>query len=80
MSKISDGSDSTLGTYRKIALALSGNNPESKAVKFFDDYIAKSPNGENEEVIQHETQMLLLIGTLLGNSTNRGEPSMLGGK
>lgn len=65
MNKISDGSYSSLGTYRKIALALSGNNIESKAVKFFDDYIAKAPNGENEEVIQDETQMLYLIATLL---------------
>jgi len=59
MDKISTGEDSTLGTYKKMAVALFGE--DSKIAKFFNDKIAESPNGENEEVIQHESQMLYLI-------------------
>ena len=59
MNTISTGEQATLGTYRKIALALGGE--DSRAVKFFDDKIAKSPNGENEGVIADETQVMNLI-------------------
>ena len=61
MNRISTGEPSTLGTYRKIALALVGEG--NKAVQYFDDKIAKQ--GEDMEVIAHETQVLLLIATLL---------------
>lgn len=64
MKMLSDGSPSTLKTYRAIALTLSGDK-NSKAVKFFDQKIAESPNGEDEVVLQHETQVLYLIGTML---------------
>ncbi len=69
MNTISTGDPSTLGTYRKIALILGGE--DSQAVKFFDDKISKSPNGESEEVIADETQVLYLIGQLL--SQRKGE-------
>lgn len=57
---ISTGEPSTLGTYRKIAALLTGEG--SAATKFFDDKIATE--GADMEVIQHESQMMLLIGTL----------------
>ena len=62
MRKISTGENSTLGTYRKIAVLMSGE--ESKAVEFLDRKISESPNGEDEEVIQDKRQMLLLIVSL----------------
>lgn len=52
----------TLGNYRKLASAFFGE--DSKAVKFLDDKIAESPNGENEEVIADEGQMVYLLGTM----------------
>lgn len=61
---ISTGEPSTLGTYRKIALALSGNDETSKAVQFFDKKIAEQ--GEGMEVIQAESQVLYLIGSMIG--------------
>ena len=63
MNTISTGEPATLGTYRNIALALGGEG--SPVVKFFDEKIAASPNGENEEVIAHETQVLYLIVQML---------------
>jgi hypothetical protein len=54
---ISTGEPSTLKTYRKIAEALTG--PGSKAVQFLDQKIRDQ--GEEAEVIQHESQMLILI-------------------
>ena len=67
MRKISTGEDSTLGTYRKLANIIFGEgNP---AVKFIDKKIAESPDGENEEVIADESQMLyLLVGLATGES------------
>lgn len=62
MRKISTGEDSTLGTYRKIANIIFGE--DSPAVKFLDEKIAESPNGENEEVIADESQMLYLIANM----------------
>ena len=56
--KISTGEPSTLGTYRKIALALSGDE-NSPAVKFFDAKIAEQ--GENEVVVADESQVMALI-------------------
>ena len=64
MNKLSDGSSNTLGGYRKIAIALTGSE-ESEAVEFFDTKIAESPDGENEKVIADESQMLMLIGSML---------------
>ena len=64
MRKISTGEPSNLKTYKNIALILSGSE-ESKVVRFFDDKIAQSPNGENEEVIADEGQMIYLIMSML---------------
>ena len=59
MNKLSTGDDATLGNYKKLAVIFFGES--SKAVKFLDDKIAESPNGENEEVIADEGQMLFLL-------------------
>ena len=57
-----DGDPRTLGTYRKIALALSGD-ANSPAVKFFDEKIAEQ--GEGEVVIADESQVMILIYELM---------------
>ena len=62
MRKLSTGDDATLGNYRKLATLFFGE--ESKAVKFLDDRITESQNGENEEVIADERQMVYLLGTM----------------
>lgn len=62
MQKMSTGDDATLGNYRKMAVLFFG--AESKAVKFLDEKIAASPNGENEEVVVDESQMVYLLGTM----------------
>jgi len=62
MTKMSTGDDATLGNYRKMAAAVFGE--DSKAVKFLDDKITDSPDGENEEVIADEGQMVNLLGTM----------------
>ena len=59
MKKISTGESSTLKTYRNIAAILKGST--SAAVRFIDKKIADSPNGENEEVLSDEGQMLYLL-------------------
>ena len=64
MDTISTGEPNTLGTYRKIALALSGD-VNSEVVKFFDKKISKSTQGENARVIAAETQVMYLIGTMI---------------
>ena len=63
MKTISTGEPSNLETYRNIALALSLQNENSKAVKFFDKKIQESPNKEKEEVIH-------LILTLIKEDLN----------
>ena len=57
MRKISTGDDSTLGTYRKLALLVGGEG--SLAVKFLDKKIAEQ--GADQEVIAAEDQMIKLI-------------------
>ncbi len=59
--KLSTGDEATLGNYKKLALAIFGNGP---AVKFLDQKIKESKNGENEEVIADESQMIALFGSL----------------
>ncbi len=60
MKNISRGEPSNLRTYKKIATILG-----PKAEKFIQDQIDESPNGENEEVIAHETQMLHLLASMI---------------
>ncbi|MBK8467644.1 MAG: hypothetical protein IPL32_17660 [Chloracidobacterium sp.] len=62
MKKLSTGDDSTLKNYRKLASMVFG--ADSPQVKYLDEEIAKSPNGENEEVIADEGQVLYLLGSL----------------
>jgi hypothetical protein len=45
-----------------MAVAVFG--VDSPAVKFLDKKIAASPNGEKEEVIADEGQVVLLLGQL----------------
>lgn len=59
MTKISTGQDSTLETYRQIAVVLFGE--QSEPVQFLDQKIAESPNKEKEEVVADERQMLYLL-------------------
>lgn len=62
MTKLSTGADSTLGEYRKLAATFFG--ADSKAVTFLDGKIKDSPNGENEEVLADEGQMMHLFMSL----------------
>ena len=65
MRTISTGEPANLETYRNIALALSLQNENSKAVKFIDKKIQESPNKEKEEVIADEREVIHLILTLI---------------
>ena len=62
MRKLSIGTDSTLGEYRRLTLMVFGH--ESAAVEYLDKLIAESKEGVNEEVIVAESQMLHLLGTI----------------
>lgn len=62
MRMISFGLPSTLGSYRRLAAVLLGE--ESKAVKFLDHKIASSPRGAEEEVLADESQMLHMLSSL----------------
>lgn len=59
MMKLSTGHDSTLKSYKELAEATFGK--ESAAVRFLDKKIASSPNGENEEVMADEGQMIYVL-------------------
>jgi len=60
MHTISTGDPSTLGTYKKLATIFG-----EKAVKFIQDKIDESPDGENEEVIADERQMMFLLMSMM---------------
>ena len=60
MQKLSTGENSTLGTYKKIASVFG-----EKAVAFIQKKIDESPNGKNEEVVAHESQMLVLLASMM---------------
>ena len=70
MKTISTGEPSNLETYRNIALALSLQNENSKAVKFIDKKIQESPNKEKEEVIADQREVIHLILTLIKEDLN----------
>lgn len=59
MRTLTTGENSTLGNYKKIAEMVFGK--DSGAVKFLETKIAESPNGEDEEVIVAESQMIVLL-------------------
>ena len=44
-----------------------------KAVKFIQDKIVESPNGENEEVIADERQMLLVLASMLPKQEQKAQ-------
>jgi hypothetical protein len=62
MIKLSTGEDSTLGNYKQLAIIFFGI--DSPSVQFLDDKIKTSTNGEKEEVIADETQMIYLLNSL----------------
>lgn len=62
MIKMSTGDDATLGNYLKMTKIVFGT--DSKAVSFLEDKISDSPNGENEEVISDEGQMVFLLDSI----------------
>lgn len=62
MQKLSTGDDSTLGNYRRLVGIFFGE--DSKAATFLDNKIKESPNGENEEVLTAESQMMQLFISL----------------
>lgn len=62
MKKLSTGQDSTLKSYRENAVAVFGE--DSKAVKWLDEQIEKSSEGENEEVLQDEGQMVMSLAMM----------------
>lgn len=49
----------TLGYHRAMSVALLG--ADSKAVAWLDKKIAESPNGEDEEVVAAESQVVYLL-------------------
>jgi len=59
MTKLITGEDSTLGTYLKVAKIFG-----PKAEAFIKKKIAESPNGDKEEVIAAESQMLMLLALI----------------
>ena len=62
MNKLSTGEDATLGNYLALSKVFFGE--ESAAARFLNHKIAISPNGENEEVVADEGQMVHLLGTM----------------
>lgn len=64
MQKISTGEPSNLKTYRSIALVIGGFDENNPAVKFIDEKIKQSKNGEKEIVLADESQMVHLLITL----------------
>ena len=62
MHLLSTGEPSTLGTYKRLSVIFG-----QKAVDFMQAKIDESPNGENEEVLVDELQMLSLL-VLLGKA------------
>lgn len=51
-----------MGSYLFLAKFTFGE--DSPQVGFIEDTIARSPNGEDEEVIADERQMILLLASL----------------
>jgi hypothetical protein len=60
MLTLSTGDPSTLGTYKKLAVLFG-----TKAQDFINTKIAESPNGEDEEVLADENQMMILLASML---------------
>jgi len=56
MKKLSTGQDSTLGNYKSLCSSFFGD--DSPSLKWVNEKISKSRQGENEEIIADEEQML----------------------
>lgn len=54
---------STLGEYRLMCSVIGGTT--CKAVRFLDEKILESPNGENEEVVAPDSQMRSVLMPML---------------
>jgi hypothetical protein len=59
---LSIGMPSTLGSYKKLCKLFFGEG--SAQHQFIESKIIQSPNGEDEEVIAEESQMLYLLSTM----------------
>lgn len=64
MKRLTTGEPATLGTYRNIAFRLT-KDENSDAVKYFNQLITESPDGENHEVEENETRMMIKISRLI---------------
>lgn len=62
MNMLSTGMPSNLKSYKKLCELFFG--PESVQYNFIARKIAASPNGEDEEVIAEESQMLYLLQSM----------------
>ncbi|WP_280755761.1 hypothetical protein [Paenibacillus sp. LBL] len=62
MKKLSIGQDSTLGNWRNLCAATFG--PYSAPTVFLENKIKESPNGEEEEVLADERQLLHVLGNM----------------
>lgn len=60
MKIISTGEPSTLGTYKNMCILFG-----KKAEAFIQEKIDESPNGENEEVLADERQMIQLLASMI---------------
>lgn len=60
MKKLSTGDDSTLSSYRKLALTLFGEN--SQALNFLDQKIIE--RGEDYKIILDEIRMIYLLSQI----------------
>jgi hypothetical protein len=61
MNKLSTGADSTLGNWKKLWEVTFGPGP---ALDYLNRKIRESPDGENEEVITSEYNMMLALITM----------------
>jgi hypothetical protein len=59
MNMLSTGMPSTLKSYKTLCNLFFG--PDSEQAAFIAKKISESPNGEDEEVIADESQMLYLL-------------------
>jgi hypothetical protein len=62
MMTLSTGQPSTLGSYKKLCGIFFGE--DSAQYEFIEAKIIQSPNGEDEEVIADESQMMYLLVSL----------------
>ena len=66
MIMLSTGDPSTLRSYKKYA-ELCGD----EAIAFIQNKINKSPNGEDEEVLANENQMIALLSSMMSENVKR---------